>query len=208
MDCCPKLLMISNYGYFCARIKAMKIIILIVLIFGLLVVCVTPAVNEPAYFLLETVHDIEIRDYGSRVIATVSENGSRDQASNAGFKKLADYIFKTPERPLPMTAPVTVEASGAGWEISFFMPDSELLQNLPKPSNPRIQLRALAPGRYAVIRFSGLSREGIIAQKTAKLEGFIAQRNFTALSKPVLARYNPPWILPFVRRNEILIKIL
>jgi len=187
----------------------MKIALILVCLFLLtLVVTTTPAVKEPPYTLLEANADIEIRDYQARVIASVVEPGSRSFAANLGFRVLADYIFKNPVRPIPMTAPVILEPSGSGWEVSFFMPEDELLQNLPTPQNPRVQLRSLDPARYAVIRFSGLSSEGTIAQKTAKLLGFIAQRNLKALSQPILARYNPPWILPTVRRNEILIQIV
>jgi hypothetical protein len=59
----------------------------------------------------------------------------------------------------------------------------------------------------AALRFSGLVNEEKIALNATKLSQWIANQKLNPISGPELARYNPPWTLPFLRRNEILIEI-
>jgi predicted transcriptional regulator len=61
--------------------------------------------------------------------------------------------------------------------------------------------------KVAVLRFSGLVNEEKIAKKTLELTQWMVSKNLRPLSDPELARYNPPWTLPFLRRNEILIEV-
>jgi hypothetical protein len=58
---------------------------------------------------------------------------------------------------------------------------------------------------YAVICFSGFAGEDKIARKTADLVSWLNSKGITPIGKPELARYNPPWTLPFLRRNEIMV---
>jgi hypothetical protein len=43
-----------------------------------------------------------------------------------------------------------------------------------------------------------------MASRQSELETFIKARKLTAIGAPVFAFYDPPWTLPFLRRNEIL----
>lgn len=61
----------------------------------------------------------------------------------------------------------------------------------------------LPPARYAVVTFSGLANEDDVAQRTAELNTFIDKNALRASGPPELARYNPPWTLWFMRRNEV-----
>ncbi len=58
---------------------------------------------------------------------------------------------------------------------------------------------------YAVIRFSGFAGEEKTATKTAELMTWLTSKGIKPAGKPELARYNPPWTLPFLRRNEVMI---
>jgi effector-binding domain-containing protein len=108
-----------------------------------------------------------------------------------------------------MTAPV-VQAPGegaAGWTIRFTMPAGLSLDTLPRPDDPQVRLAALPSARYAVVRFSGLAYPRDVEAQTARLETFIRDRGLRIEGAPSLARYDPPWTLWFLRRNEVMIPI-
>jgi hypothetical protein len=46
-----------------------------------------------------------------------------------------------------------------------------------------------------------------VRAETEKLTTFIAARHLVATEAPILAFYNPPWTLPLMRRNEIMIPV-
>jgi len=119
-------------------------------------------------------------------------------------------------RKIAMTAPVTMEPQGgdAGktgganrWRVHFVMPSAYSLASLPKPNNPAVLLREVPGKRYAALVFSGLAGDEKVREKTEELLAWTKRRNFTAVGTPQLARYNPPWTLPFLRRNEILVEV-
>lgn len=61
--------------------------------------------------------------------------------------------------------------------------------------------------RMIVIRFSGITEDRLIATKTAELKKHVADHKLSVTGEPVLAFYNPPWTLPFFRRNEIMLEL-
>ena len=70
-----------------------------------------------------------------------------------------------------------------------------------------MQLRQIPAVRRAVITFSGFYNSQKVAEKTVELEGWMKTKNLQAAGTPKFARYNPPWTLPFLRRNEIMIDV-
>ena len=114
---------------------------------------------------------------------------------------------------IAMTAPVTMEPQGSGsggtmkatrWRVHFVMPGQYSMATLPKPNNPAVVLRQVPGKRYAVLAFSGLAGAEKVQQKTDELFAWLNSKNLKPLAAPQLARYDPPWTLPFLRRNEIL----
>jgi hypothetical protein len=81
------------------------------------------------------------------------------------------------------------------------------LEPLPKPNNPAIGLREIPEKRFAVIRFSGMTGEKSLKRYNKELDDFLSAKRLTPLSPPTYAFYNPPWTLPFLRRNEVLVEI-
>ena len=108
---------------------------------------------------------------------------------------------------IAMTAPVLQSGGDGNWVVRFIMPRGSTLETLPKPSNPKVQLQAIEPARMAVVRFSGLARQSAIAANTDTLLGFIKAQQLHAIGSPALAKFDPPWTLWFLRRNEVMIPI-
>lgn len=60
----------------------------------------------------------------------------------------------------------------------------------------------------AVLTFSGFWNEEKIQEKGAELSAWLAKHpGFEISSAPMFAGYNPPWTLPFLRTNEVLIEL-
>ena len=185
------------------------------------------ATDEPDFNLILKEDKFEIREYASKIIAQVEVFGDFDDASSKGFKILADYIFgnntstdgnsriemtaPVEMEPLPqkinMTKPVLTEGSDNNWIVSFIMPNEFTLATLPKPNNKSIKILSLPKEKYAVIVFSGLVRESSYLEKEKLLSQFIEEKKLKTSGEIKIARYNPPWTLPFFRRNELMIKV-
>jgi hypothetical protein len=180
--------------------------------------------EEPAYKVSLTEGNFELRDYPSVVSATVEVQGGRDAAANQAFKILAGYIFgknvskkqiamtvpvtsEAVSEKIAMTVPVTEEKSGSSMRMSFYMPAKYTLESLPEPLDKRIQFKQIAARKFAVVRFSGWATEDSIESHTVKLRAFIEKKGLTASADPITAFYNPPWTLPFLRRNEVWIEV-
>ncbi|QWE15652.1 heme-binding protein [Polynucleobacter sp. AP-Sving-400A-A2] len=192
------------------------------------------ATEEPKYTLLEKSEPFELRAYAPQLIAEVKVEGDLDQASGQGFRLIAAFIFgqnqvsekiamTTPvgiesnnqqkSAKIAMTVPVGIESAkpekGAAnqWTISFVMPSEYTLETLPKPLNPQVKIRQLPAETKAAITFSGFYSEDTVLEKTKALEDWMKSKNIQAIGSPQFARYNPPWALPFMRRNEVIIRV-
>ena len=156
----------------------------------LLISSLAMAIEEPKFNLIEKEGPFEIRLYAPKMIAEVVVTGNLQESSNKGFRSIADYIFGN-----------NTAASGTQEKISMTH------STIPRPNNPNISLREIGEKKVAVLRFSGLVNEEKIAKKTSELSQWMASKKLRPLTDPELARYNPPWTLPFLRRNEILIEV-
>jgi len=180
-------------------------------------------VERPDYDVVSSVKNIEIRQYAPMVIAEVGIRGEREKAIGEGFRLLADYIFgnnrvqqdiamtapvqQQANRKIAMTAPVQQQASNNMWKVSFVMPSEYSIDNLPKPNNQQVILREIPEKKYIAVRFSGINSNENIAQHEQKLVQHIEANQIQVIGAPKYAFYNPPWTLPFMRRNEIMIEI-
>ena len=187
----------------------------------------TPAMatEEPPFTVTLTQGAFQLRDYPALVVAEVAVYGNRRAAASKGFRLLASYIFggNTRSRKIAMTAPVAqspaasekiamtapVVQTGAGgaWIVRFVMPHGSTLDSLPRPDDPRVKLRIQPAARLAVVRFSGLAGQDDVEAQTLALERFITAQHLQLIGPPALAQYDPPWVLWFMRRNEMMITV-
>lgn len=107
-----------------------------------------------------------------------------------------------------MTVPVGQRPEGSGYWVSFVMPGSFTLVTLPQPSHPRVRLRELPARTVAAIRFRGWWRPGTVQRQRQSLERWMHGAALQPAGEPVYARYNPPYIPWFLRRNEILMPLV
>ena len=108
---------------------------------------------------------------------------------------------------IAMTAPVAQQADGAGYRIAFVVPAKYTLDTVPQPSDPTVQIRAVPAQLVASWRYSGRWTESNYREHEAELRAAIARRGLKVTGEPILARYNPPFMPSFLRRNEVLIPV-
>jgi hypothetical protein len=174
--------------------------------------------------VISTANAVEIRRYEPMIIAEVEVRGKRRDAVGNGFRQLADYIFGNNTRAqdiamtapvqqregesIAMTAPVQQEGADGEWNVSFVMPSQYTMQSLPKPNNKQVMLKEVPAQYFVAIQFSGRSSDDNVAEHEAQLKEYILANNLQAIGMPKYAFYNPPWTLPFMRRNEVMFAIV
>jgi hypothetical protein len=161
-----------------------------------------------------------IADYifGNNVAVTPSsENGSEKIAMTVPVTLTP---VKATAKKIAMTAPVVLAPSNASapsdipalqgaqqWRFHFVMPSSYTLATLPKPNNPAVVIRELPAKTWAVLTYSGFNTEAGTQKRIDELRTWLASQNLKAVGSPQLARYNPPWTLPMLRRNEVMLEV-
>ena len=179
--------------------------------------------EEPMSVREASVGDVEIRRYGPRIAAQTVVRGDEIEARNAGFRLIAGYIFGGNHRKttiamtapvaqqnekIAMTAPVAQSRGAEGQSvIRFFMPSKWSMDLLPEPDDERVELVEVPGETYAVLRFSGNRSPATIAAKTDELLNALRDSDFQPSGEPVAWFYDPPWTLPFRRRNEVAVPV-
>lgn len=185
------------------------------------------AIEEPRFDLIRLEGNLEVRRYAPYVVAEVHVSGDFTEAGNQGFRLLAGYIFggnkaqanlaMTPPvtqaaaEPvkLTMTAPVTQAARPEGGHIvQFVLPADVTPATAPVPNNPKVLVREEPARTLAVIRYSGSWSERNYLDHLALLRAAADKAGLKLRGEPMLSRFNTPFSLPFMRRNEIWIAVI
>jgi hypothetical protein len=195
---------------------------------GCTVFGVRSGTEEPTYTKIAQIgDDIEIRSYGSRLAAeTEVEAVSEEAGRNAAFRLLFNYIsganraaakiaMTTPvsidagAQKIAMTAPVATATAGQGrYAMRFFLPASYTMETAPQPTDPRVRLAEVPAETLAVLRFSGSPTQTALAARKAELLGRLQTSDWRPVGDPVSFLYDPPWTLPFQRRNEVAVPVV
>ena len=181
------------------------------------------AVEEAKYTVVERQGDLEIREYAPCVLAEVVVAAELEEAGDQAFSKLFRYISgdnrargkiamtapvaQEAREKIAMTAPVGQERTPTGYAVSFMMPAGYTLETLPVPTDPAVKLRQVPARRMAAIRYSGSWNEAGFQKHKRELEGWMRAKGLEAAGEAVWARYNPPFMPWFLRRNEVLIPL-
>jgi hypothetical protein len=182
------------------------------------------AIEEAKFKVIEKDDAFEIRDYETHIVAETVVQGTLEDAGNEAFQLLFNYISggnssreevdmtapvsqKPAGEKIEMTAPVGQQRAKEGWVVSFMMPGSYTMETLPQPEDSRVTLRQVPARRMAAVRYSGFWSEKRYLKHKLELESWIRQKSLTIEGDPIWARYNSPFSLWFMRRNEILIPV-
>ena len=180
------------------------------------------------YKVFQSDGQIEIRQYEELVLVSTPMNGDMDNNDGA-FNKLFDYISGANKAAtkIEMTAPVIMDPADSegqkiamttpvlvnpddkteNWTMSFVLPGKFDYDTAPRPTNPDLTLEKITDLTVAVIRFNGLLRSENTQKHREQLERWIAENGFKISGPYKAAGYNPPWTLPNLRRNEVIIPI-
>ncbi|WP_459990833.1 SOUL family heme-binding protein [Methylosoma difficile] len=176
--------------------------------------------EEAPYSLLSESGNIQIRLYPPVLVAETLIESSYAESGSIGFKRLAGYIFggnvqkqqmamtspvlrEAASETIAMTAPVLQQKKGNQWVMTFVMSSIYTLDTLPKPLDDQVIIKQMPAKKVAVLRYSGSLNQERIAEKSQVLLAWLAQNHFKQLSESRSAAYDPPWTLPFLRRNEV-----
>ena len=182
------------------------------------------SVDEPEFKLLMDEGEFQLRRYQPMIVAEVTHTGARRKSLEAGFRRLAAYIFAEdrPGEKIAMTSPVMQDQSQkiamtapvmqdggedtGTWRTRFVMPAGHTMETLPTPSQD-IALEELPERKMAAIRFSGRGTNADLREKEAALRQWIASKGLVPSGEAEYAFYDAPMVPPPMRRNEVMIPV-
>jgi len=146
----------------------------------------------------------------------VDQSGSQKIAMTAPVQQqesqkiaMTAPVQQQESQKIAMTAPVQQQALDKSWLVSFVMPSEYTMESLPKPNNDRVTIKEVAGQKFAAIIFAGSSSKENLDEHEKQLRDYIERNKLESISgPPKYAFYNPPWVLPFMRRNEVMIELV
>jgi effector-binding domain-containing protein len=197
---------------------------LILILSAFLSSCATVGIEKAKYEVIEKEGNFEVRQYRPQIVAETIVESDFDEASNIAFRRLFNYISgenrrkesikmtapvnqKASSQKIAMTAPVNQQKAAGKYSVSFLMPSKYTMESLPQPLNPNVRLREIPAQKIAAVRYSGSwSKKRYKAQKIL-LEEFIKKKGLRIIGEDIFARYDPPFQLWFLKRNEVLFPV-
>lgn len=185
------------------------------------------AYEEPEFEVIHRTDSFEVRRYRPFVIAEVKIDDEFKAAGSRAFNTLFQYIsganrgttkieMTTPVRQSPvqgekieMTAPVLQRSAtdAEAYLVSFVLPSQYDASTAPEPDDPEVQIRQVPERVMAVKRYSGFWSESNYLKHEAELLDAIKAAGYETVGRPEWARYNPPFMPWFLRRNEVMVEV-
>lgn len=200
-----------------------------VLVLGACGVFGGPSAPEPAYEVLRDEPPFEIRVYPALAVAITPMGAGIGEGTGGAFQRLFGYIsgdnrterevamtapvIQQPEKDekgkkIEMTAPVLQQPDGEGeWRMLFVLPADMTAETAPVPAEESVRIDTLPARRVATIRFSGFLRDSNVVEARERLLHWMQAEGLSPAGPAEVAGYDPPWTLPWFRRNEILIPV-
>jgi hypothetical protein len=151
------------------------------------------------------------------VFGTAQNEGSKGIAMTAPVvmeREDAASAGGAPES-IAMTAPVAMESEGDGKKKMMFMLPEEYddMSKIPKPTNPRVHIEEIPSEIGAVHRYNGKFSDEISLRIAKDLGAQLASDGVKGITEEYAAEhfqswgYNPPFTIPYFRRNEVWLKL-
>jgi DNA gyrase inhibitor GyrI len=149
--------------------------------------------------------DVEIRDYPALKLATAKMGEAENNEANRSFRHLFGYISGENEasEKIAMTTPVFMDEA----TMSFVLPEDVASTGAPEPKGTAVALTKFPGGRFAVLRFAGSRSDRAEVKAEAQLRAWAAAKGIKVTGSAVFAYYDPPFTLPPLRRNEVLLSV-
>jgi SOUL heme-binding protein len=183
--------------------------------------------EQQRYTVIERLRDeIEIRSYGPHLaVETTAEAPDSHIAQNQAFRLLLAYIaganrgsgrfamtgpVERSSQPslIPMTAPVQITGEPSNRaRMRFFLPGALTAKGAPEPLDSRVRIVEVAPSTLAVLRFSGRLCEDVEVRRKKELIDGVERSAWRPTGAPFLLAYDPPFTIPFLRRNEAAVAV-
>ena len=145
----------------------------------------------------------ELRDYPNlTVVETPMHNDS-----GASFQRLFRYISgqNKASQKIAMTTPVFMAGNASTRSMSFVMPAD--MESAPPASDPSVKTATLPAVRFAVFGFSGSRSDQAEKGSLEQLRAWMKSRGLIYSEEPVFGYFDPPWTPPFLRRNEVMLRV-
>ncbi|KAG4396484.1 hypothetical protein GLYMA_19G194936v4 [Glycine max] len=193
-----------------------------------------PDLETVDFKVLSRMDQYEIREVEPYFVAETTmpgKSGFDFNGASRSFNALAEYLFgkNTTKEKMEMTTPVFTSKNQSdgvkmdmttpvlttkmedqdNWKMSFVMP-SKYGANLPLPKDSSVRIKEVPRKIVAVVSFSGFVNDEEIKQRELKLRDALksdSQFEIKEGTSVEVAQYNPPFTLPFQRRNEIALEV-
>ncbi len=164
--------------------------------------------ESAAYKVVRADGKFEVRDYPALTVVETRMTGDGDNADGS-FNRLFGFITGRNEakQKIAMTTPVFMSGSESNRTMAFVLPAKINTGQAPKPSDDAVVVRELAPGRFAVLRYSDGRNQQKEAAALERLKIWMTAAGLTTVSPPVYGYFDPPWTPAFLRRNEVMLRI-
>ena len=155
-------------------------------------------------------HGAELRHYPAHDVVCVDVRGDFEKAGYQGFGFLASYISGQNDAgtKIAMTSPVLQQSTDeVRHTLCFVIPEMVALAGSPAPLSPGVRVERRAAGFVAALGFRGTWRNETVQKATDQLKLALEHEGIAITGEPLYARYNPPSVPGFLRRNEVLIPV-
>ena len=159
------------------------------------------------YQVVRASGQFQLRDYPQ--LTLVETPMATVNGDNNGFMRLFRFISggNAANQKIAMTTPVFTTGSGTNATMAFVLPAKINASEVPRPADAAVQVRKVTGGRFAVLRFRGGRNARNETEALRQLRAWMKSEALTETGGPVFGYFDPPWTLPFLRRNEVMLRV-